>query len=258
MKFAYNKKKINFFNLKFFFKYLISLFFFFCLFFFIYNELKYKENTLNLVQGFSDKFDYNYKAYKINSLKRADEIKISKIMDHFLGQSIFLIPLNIISKKLNNMKWIKNVNLTTNLKNQISIDITEYKPIGLYVFNKKLFYFSKEGKVIDQFNKKINENFIIFYGNQSLKKAVNFLKITKKIKQIDLLRIKEAYYINGRRWNVKLDNGLSLYLSENNIENSLKNYVKLLSKFKESEIALIKSIDLRNDKKAIITLKIDD
>lgn len=257
MKNTYNKKKFKILNYKI-LRYFILIFFLFCLLFFIYNELKYKERTHNLIQIFSNKFNYNFKVYKTNTLDRIDIHKISIIMNQYLEQSIFLIPLSNISENLHNINWVKNVFLTTDLKNQINIDIIEYKPIGIYSFNDHYFYFSNEGKIIDKQSKKINENFIIFYGNHSLKKADNFLSILKEIKQIDLLKIKEAYYINNRRWNIKLDNGLLLYLNEKNIKTSLINYIKLLNKLKESEIASIESIDLRNDEKAIISLKIDD
>lgn len=254
----YNKKKLNFLYFRFVLKYFILIFFFFCLVFFIYNELKNKERIHNLIQIFSNKFDYNFKVYKINTLERVDKVKISEIMNQYIGESIFLIPLNIISENLHNLKWIKNINLTTNLKNHIYIEIVEYKSIGLYAFNDRLFYFSNKGKIIDQLNKKNNESFIVFYGNQSLKKADNFLNKIDKINQTDIFKIKEAHFINNRRWNVKLDNDLLLYLSEKNIETSIINYIKLLDSLKESEINSIRSIDLRNDKKAIISFKIDD
>ena len=67
--------------------------------------------------------------------------------------------------------------------------------------------------------------------------------------------IKEAYYINERRWDVRLRNNIVLNLSEINIEDSLKNYIKLIKKFKNSDIITIKSIDLRDSEKAIMSFK---
>ena len=253
MSYTYNKKKLNFLKIRKFLKYFILLFCLFCLFFLIFNKLKNKENIHNYIQIFSNKFEYNFNTYTINSFNRADRAEISKIMNEYLGQSIFLLPLNIISKDLLDINWIKNINLNTNLKNKINIIITEYEPIGIYAFNNQFFYFSNKGKIIDQVNIKVNENFIVFYGNQSPKKAYNFLNQINKIKKIELIKVNEAHFINKRRWNVKLDNDLLLYLSEKNIETSIINYIKLLEKLKESEIASIKSIDLRNDKKAIIS-----
>ena len=67
--------------------------------------------------------------------------------------------------------------------------------------------------------------------------------------------IKESYYINERRWDVKLHNNIVLNLSEINIEESLKSYIKLKKKLNNSDIIKIKSIDLRDSNKAIISFK---
>jgi cell division septal protein FtsQ len=67
--------------------------------------------------------------------------------------------------------------------------------------------------------------------------------------------IKEAYYINERRWDIKLHNNILLNLSEINIDESLKNYIKLIKKFNNYDIITIKNIDLRDSEKAIIGFK---
>ena len=135
----------------------------------------------------------------------------------------------------------------------IKLDIVEYKPIGLYFFNNQLFYFSKEGKIIDKYIENKNEKFIKFYGNQSLKKASDFLNNLNNFNELPI--IKEAYFIKQRRWDIKLDNEILINLSEKNIAESIKNYIKLIKKFNDSEIISIKSIDLRNNEKAIINFR---
>ena len=94
---------------------------------------------------------------------------------------------------------------------------------------------------------------IIFYGKQAAREAYNLLIIINKTETQHM--IKEAHYINERRWDVKLHNNIVLNLSEINIEDSLKNYIKLIKKFNNSDIIKIKSIDLRNNEKAIISFK---
>jgi RNase P/RNase MRP subunit p30 len=54
-----------------------------------------------------------------------------------------------------------------------------------------------------------------------------------------------------------LYNNIIINLSEINLEESLKNYIKLIKKFNNSDIIAIKSIDLRDNKKAIISFKDD-
>ena len=52
-----------------------------------------------------------------------------------------------------------------------------------------------------------------------------------------------------------MQNNILLNLSEINIEESHKNYMKLIKKFNDSDIIKIKSIDLRDSEKAIINFK---
>ena len=135
------------------------------------------------------------------------------------------------------------------------MEILEYEPVGLYFFNDKIFYFSKEGKIIDKYNDRLDEKFIIFNGKNVLNHAFELLAIIDQLNNLELINIEEAYYINERRWNIKFTNQIIVYLSEKNIETSLINYIKLIKELKESEILSIKNIDLRNNKKAIINFE---
>ena len=223
--------------------------------FLIYDELYFKKRYKELLQEFSVKYNYQLESYEINNISRAEEMEISKVINKYLGQSIFLIPLDEISYEINNLKWVKGVNLSTNLKNSIKVEILEYEPMGLYFFNDQIFYFSKEGKIIDKYDDKLDKEFIIFSGKNVLNNAFELLKIIDKLNYLDLANIEEAYYINERRWDLKFTNQMIVLLSEKNIETSLINYIKLIKQLKESEILSINTIDLRNNKKAIINFK---
>ena len=248
-----NRKKINIFTNLRFLKY-ISIGILLCLFLvYIYYELIKRDKFYSIIQDLSAKYNYQLKKVGISSLQRTNKFEVNKIINQYYGQSIFLLPLNEISYSINQLNWVKDVNLSTNFINKLYVEIFEYKPIGLLFYNNQFFYFSKDGKIIDKLKDEINESFIIFYGNQALKEAYNFLNIINKSGTVNM--IKEAYYINERRWDVKLHNNILLNLSEINIEESLKNYIKLIKKFNNSDIITIKSIDLRDSEKAIISFK---
>jgi len=257
MKSTFNKKKINYLPSSKILTYSLILIIFIFLFFLIYNELINNAKFNIFIQELSEKFNYQLKTYETNELYRVDEIEISNIFKKYIDQSIFLLPLSAMSDSLHNLKWVKSVNIATNLKDKIKIDIIEYSPFGLFSFNNKLFYFSEEGKIIDEYKEVINNEFIIFYGNQAIKNANNFIKTLNNIQHSELKNITKAYYINQRRWNIKFSNGILVYLSEKNIEDSINNYIKLINKLNDSEIISIKSIDIRNNEKAIISFKND-
>ena len=248
-----NKKKIIFFKNRKFLKYIFNVILFFLFFTFIYYELIKRNKLYTIVQDLSEKYNYQLTNVEINFLERANKSEVSNILNQYYDQSIFLLPLDEISNSISQLSWVKNVNLSINFNNKLNVEILEYEPIGLLFYNNQFFYFSKDGKIIDKFREEFNERFIIFYGNQSSKVASNFLNIINKTETVNM--IKEAYYINERRWDVKLKNNILLNLSEINIEESLNNYIKLIKKFNNFDIIKIKSIDLRDSEKAIISFK---
>ena len=248
-----NKKKINLFTNQKFNKYVFISILSLLFFFYIYYELIKRDKFYSIIQDISKKYNYELINVDINSLQRINKLEIKNIINQYYNQSIFLLPLEEISKSINQLNWVKDVNLSTNFINKLNIEIFEYNPIGLLFYNNQLFYFTKDGKIIDKLRKDINENLIIFYGDKASKVAYNLINIINKTETANM--IKEGYYINERRWDVKLDNNILLNLAEINIEESLKNYIKLIKKFNNSDIIKIKSIDLRDSEKAIISFK---
>ena len=248
-----NKKKIRFLTNQKFLKYMFISIILFLFFFYFYNQLIKKDKFSTIIQDISEKYNYQLKNVEINSLQRINKSEVNNIINQYYNQSIFLLPLERISKSINQLSWVKDVNLSTNFNNKLKVEIFEYEPIGLLFYNNQLFYFSKDGKIIDKFKEKTNNNLIIFYGNQVSSAAYNFLNIINKTETGNI--ITEGYYINERRWDVKLQNNILLNLSEINIEESLKNYIKLIKKFNNSDIITIKSIDLRDSEKAIMSFK---
>ena len=257
MRTKFNKKKINFIYITKLFKYSLVTVTLLLISFFIYDEFLEKKGYEHVLQKFSEKNNYLLTSYEINDLIRVDKSEVSEIISKYYGKSIFLVSLKGISNEISDLNWVKNVNLSNNFKSKINIEILEYKPIGLFFFNNKTYYFSKEGKIISQ-SKDNYEKFIIFSGKNSLNQAVKLLDSIKSIENSKLNNIEEAYYINNRRWNLKFSNQLLVLLSEKNIETSLNSYIKLIDQLDESEILLIKSIDLRNHNKAIINFKKND
>ena len=248
-----NKKKIRFLTNQKFLKYMFISIILFLFFFYFYNQLIKKDKFSSIIQDISEKYNYQLKNVEINSLQRINKSEVNNIINQYYNQSIFLLPLDRISKSINQLSWVKDVNLSTNFNNKLKVEIFEYEPIGLLFYNNQLFYFSKNGKIIDKFREGINESLIIFYGNQATMAAYKFLNIINQTEAVNF--IKEGYYIDKRRWDIRLHNNIVINLSEINIEDSLKNYIKLIKKFNNSDIIKIKSIDLRDSEKAIISFK---
>ena len=237
---------------------LASFTIFIVIFIFIIYEL-YESNTIkkifiNNIEKFSQNQGYFLSEVKINKLVN---IKSEEIKKHFLkyyGRSIFLIPINKISKDLYQNKWIKDFTIRNDYKSAISINIVEKEPIGIYFNRYDNFLFDENGDIIDFLNPNFNlySNLIKFEGNNSILNANIFLN------SIPLLfrnEIDKAIFVGNRRWNVELNSGIILKLSESNILDSLKNYDKFYKNVPNQELRNIEMIDLRIPKQIILRFK---
>lgn len=65
----------------------------------------------------------------------------------------------------------------------------------------------------------------------------------------------KAFFVNNRRWDVELRNGINIKLPENNILDSFNNYDKFYKNVSNQELAEIEMIDLRIPKQIVIKFK---
>tara|TARA_Y100001970_G_scaffold142135_1_gene174878 strand:- start:12114 stop:12890 length:777 start_codon:yes stop_codon:yes gene_type:complete len=224
----------------------------------IYNiTSKFEIYFIKKINKFSENYNYQLNSSHIEGLEILKIDEVDDLIKKYYNKSIFLIPLETIFEEIREINWVKNLSITTNLKNKIIIKIEEYKPVGIYIFNQEKYYFDYSGKIIDSVNNTnlINKNFITFSGPSSILIANSVLDIFNDFNVNNQEKISSAIYINKRRWNIILSNGLIIKLSEDYPNNSINNYLKLRKKLNNNELNNIESIDLREFQKAIIELK---
>ena len=243
-----NKKRFKFSHVNKFFILIIS---FILLFFFLNYIPKIQLNFKFLIENLSSKYQYTFTNLEIKGLKLLNKKDLKNEFSRYINKSIFLIPIKKISKKISQNNWIKSVKIINNYHDTLFVTIEEEIPFGIYVRNGKNILFSNNLKILN-FISKDDEFFsklIKFEGNNSINQSIIFIDIlsNKFIKLID-----KAIFINNRRWNVLLKNGILLKLPESNIIESLNKYEKIYLNFSNRELNDIESIDLRIFQKAII------
>ena len=237
-------------------------FIYFCIFLFlvIFSFLFYsnKNNIIeiskNIIQSFSENFQYQFTKFDISGLEKIELKFIEDKLQNYIGSSIFLLPLDQINNSINENNWVKEIYLNTNYKDTLFIKIEEHKPIGIYFFNEKYFVFDENGKIIDQiyikdFN---NQSLLIFKGNSSNLKANLLINILKNNDFEKKYQIESLEFLNKRRWDINLYGDVKLMLSEEDPNKSLQNFIMIQNKLSETDINNIKTYDLRNLKKTIL------
>ena len=249
-----NRKKLFSIEKKFFY----TLFIFFSIiiiFFYTYkNYLKIKNLSIRTIENLSFDFDYTLQDYGIEGLNNIKEEEIVKIIKPYMNASIFLLPLKNISNSIFENNWVKTLELKTDYKNKIFIEITEFIPIGIYFFNNNKYYFNSKGKIIDYVNSKnyYSSTLITFVGESSTINAYFLLEILHKFEKDFNKKIIRATFIENRRWNLLLEGSLLLKLSETDIKQSIENFIKLTNNLSYNNLIDVRMIDLRDTQKAVI------
>ncbi len=241
-------------NFRSFIYFFIFLIFIILCFFIYFNKNNIITISKNIIQSFSENFQYQFSTFDISGLEKIELKFIEDILQKYIKSSIFLLPLNQINNSIKENNWVKEINFKTNYKDTLYIQIEEYIPIGIYYFNDKYFFFDENGKIIDQtyvtdFD---NQSLIIFKGNSSNLKASSIINILKNNDFKKKYKIESLEFVNKRRWDINLYNNVKLMLSEEDPNKSIQNFTMIQNKLSETDINNIKTYDLRNVKKTIL------
>ncbi|MDC3178264.1 FtsQ-type POTRA domain-containing protein [Pelagibacteraceae bacterium] len=231
--------------------FLLLIIFSFLLYF---NKNNLIESSKNIIQSFSENFQYQFTKFDISGLEKIELKFVEDKMQNYIGSSIFLLPLDQINDSIKENNWVKEIYLNTNYKDTLFIRIEEYKPIGIYFFNEKYFVFDESGKIIDQIyvTDFTHQSLLIFKGNSSNLKANSLINILKNNDFEKKYQIESLEFINKRRWDINLYNDVKLMLSEEDPTKSIQNFIMIQNKLSETYINNIQTYDLRNLKKTIL------
>tara|TARA_Y100001970_G_scaffold96327_1_gene121352 strand:- start:1164 stop:1940 length:777 start_codon:yes stop_codon:yes gene_type:complete len=241
-----NKRKRSFFQI-----YIFFLLIFIFLFLYLYlNFNKFTNVTFNLIQEYSNKYNYNLQKIEVAGLTNLNKDEILIFFNKFKNDSIFLVPVKEIANEIKKNKWIKEVNIRNDYKNTLKVNIKEEAPIGIYENNNQKILFSNNLVVLEILGKNHSyKNLIIFYGENSI---INSKYLISKIDQDIKQMIQSAIFIENRRWNIRLKNKITLKLPEKNLIEAIKNYKKIYSNLSNKDLKDIETIDLRIPNQAII------
>ena len=230
----------------------IVIFYFFYIFLF-YDQKIFKQFN-SIIENYSDKYQYSLSVVNINGLNNINEDEILNLIKPYKGSSIFLIPIKKIAKKISQNNWVKSINIQSNYKDTIEINIDESKPIGIYTTGIQNILFSDDLKILENIanNEKRFSALIKFEGKNSLHESI---KLIDSFPDDFIQYVDKAFLINQRRWDLELKNSILLKLPENNIKEALENYKKIYINFSNEELIEIESIDLRMKKKIILKYK---
>ena len=181
------------------------------------------------------------KSISIDGLNLSEEILIERKLNILIGQNIFFLNDNNILKKVDDIKFLENINIKKIFPSKLKIILEKTNLVGSTYVNGKKFYIGKNQKLIPVHQVQNTLNLPVVFGKFKVSEYLELLNLLDKY-NIEKIEIDNFFYYNNGRWDFKNKNGLHVMLSSNNLEKSIEFYKKFL---KLNVSKKIKSIDLR-------------
>ena len=166
------------------------------------------------------------------------------------GTSILSVDIKEVKTQLEKNPWIKAVAVERQLPSTLYIAILERTPIAICQINQKLYLIDEDGFNIT--NKDI-ENFAMLphvVGTDANIYAAKLIEDLKNDPEIAKKLVSAVRY-GERRWNLNLEENITVKMPEKNFEAALK-YLSELNKLKKLFNQNYKIIDLRDSAKYYI------
>ena len=174
--------------------------------------------------------------------------KINEKLAHIYGKNILLIKEKDLKDPLNQVKFLKTIEVKKKYPDTIVIKVNESKPIAI-VFKNSKKYLLDDISNLHAFNQDLYQDiFPSIFGENADKNFVQFFNLLKN-NGFPIDKIKEYYYFQIGRWDIKLLNKKIIKFPSKKIVPAIERSVKLLNRedFKKYNL-----IDLRMSNEVVV------
>ncbi len=201
-------------------------------------------NSTKSFHTYAKFYGFKVENFEISGRKNLPKKRLESLVGYQRGDSIFNFDMTAHRLKIAKEPWVKNVIIKRILPNTIRIQITERIPLAYWHKGKNIFISYSDGYTqLIQKSKQFDHLYTIS-GKNAPKNFPSFITEFKDYSNI--LKVTRAFcYVRCYRWNLILNNGLTVKLPETNVSQALTTLKKLLDNYKLIDKKII-VIDLRD------------
>lgn len=202
---------------------------------------------------FEVSLENNSTFFKIEKIIISNNLLINKDniltkLNQVYGKNIFLIKRKDIEESLENISFLKKIEVKKKYPDTIIIKIFETKPLGILFKDKKKYLLDSSSNLIEIDKKMDFVELPNIIGDDAEKFFVNFLDQLKTNK-FPTNNIKNFYYFKIGRWDLELSNNSTIKLPYNVSSSKIRKSIELVNR---KDFQNYKIIDLRVEGKIIV------
>ncbi len=184
------------------------------------------------------------------------EISEDELLSHLgirAGTPIFAVDLEGAQHLLHQISWVEEVRVSRRLPDKIIVTLKERAPAALWQYKKKISLIDSKGVVIRDHDLDAYAQLPLVVGEDAPAHVNELVRLmTAEPALADMMN--SAIRVGKRRWDLRLKNGITIRLPENNVELALSRLIRSAREdgLLDKDIAVI---DLRLPEKLTVTPK---
>lgn len=204
------------------------------------------------VEGVTTELGFAVNEVEIKGHQNTSEVAVFQALG--LDGFTSLVSLNVgeARKALRGLPWVEDVAVRKVYPGKVEVDITERHAYAIWQTGKTLSLIEKDGRVIGAYAGAGFNDLPLVVWPGAAGQAASFIKLLDDYEPI-ARRMKAVILVGERRWNVRLNNGMTIELPADHPEDAL---ARLMAMEVETGVLErdIASIDLRLDDRTTIAL----
>jgi cell division protein FtsQ len=189
---------------------------------------------------------------KVSGNRETSEIDILERLGLDGTTSLVALDVNEARKQLTELPWVEDVSVRKIYPGTIEIALKEREAFGIWQHGSDLSLIEKNGSVIAPLRDNKFSTLPLFVGRDAETAAAGFADEFDNWPEIKA-RVKAYIRVAGRRWDLRLDNGIVVKLPEHNVPRAMDTLATLEAEqgILERDIA---AVDLRLEDRTTVRL----
>ncbi|MCC4243085.1 cell division protein FtsQ/DivIB [Stappia indica] len=169
---------------------------------------------------------FEIEAVKLSGQRETTEFEILEALEIEQGTSLALFDASAARERLARIPWIETVSVQKLYPGTLQVRIDEREAFALWQRGNSLSVIDAKGQVISDDVDGRYANLLMLVGHGAQYRGAEILTALEKVPELRA-RVRAARLVSDRRWDLLLENGLTVRLPETDVGRALSDLVRM-------------------------------
>ncbi len=161
---------------------------------------------------------------KLSGQRETNEFQIIEALEIQEGSSLALFDAEAARERLSSIAWVKQASVMKLYPGTLQVRIDEKEPFALWQRGSVVSIINREGEVITDDVDGRYANLLMVMNHGAQRRAGEIIAALEKVPALRS-RVRAAELVADRRWDLMLENGITVRLPENGVDQALADVV---------------------------------